>query len=211
MGNAGSRDIGRPSAPARASSCGATDHRRLEGIRLSSITSGSRGVAFPSPAGPAGVRAGWGGERSEVAKAVLRATTFCTIVTNTRHAGRMATGLLRRSPTKRQTCPSDALERIAPSAAQQISPPPSVPRPLDRTEAPHRPTCGPRRSDRLSQRQTHAEHRARARFTSSLRPLAAARATTNSAGTWSPVPRYISSGVCPWNAACGTASLCSLT
>ena len=43
-----------------------------------------------------------------------------------------------------------------------------------------------------------------------LRRAAAARAV-RSAGTASPVPKYISSGVCPRNAECGSTRLCSST
>ena len=40
---------------------------------------------------------------------------------------------------------------------------------------------------------------------------AAAARDVRSAGTVSPVPKYISSGVCPRNAECGSTRLCSWT
>jgi hypothetical protein len=40
---------------------------------------------------------------------------------------------------------------------------------------------------------------------------AAAARDARSAGTASPVPKYISSGVCPRNAECGSTRLCSST
>ena len=59
-------------------------------------------------------------------------------------------------------------------------------------------------------RQPHAAHR-RTRFASSLASRASWRAASNLPGICSPPPMYISSGVCPLNAECGTRSLCSAT
>jgi hypothetical protein len=49
------------------------------------------------------------------------------------------------------------------------------------------------------------------RFASTRVRRAAAARAVRSAGTASPVPKYISSGVCPRNAECGSTRLCSWT
>ena len=49
------------------------------------------------------------------------------------------------------------------------------------------------------------------RFASTRVRRAAAARDLRSAGTASPVPKYISSGVCPRNAECGSTRLCSST
>ena len=49
------------------------------------------------------------------------------------------------------------------------------------------------------------------RFASTRARRAAAARDVRSAGTASPVPKYISSGVCPRNAECGSTRLCSCT
>ncbi len=62
------------------------------------------------------------------------------------------------------------------------------------------------------QRDPHAQTAHRAlRFSSSRRCRAPALPTANRPGTSSPVPRYISSGVWPRNAECGSFALCSST
>ena len=49
------------------------------------------------------------------------------------------------------------------------------------------------------------------RFASMRARRAAAARAVRSAGTASPLPKYISSGVCPRNAECGSTRLCSWT
>jgi hypothetical protein len=56
----------------------------------------------------------------------------------------------------------------------------------------------------------HVSHDADRFASTRLRRAAAAR-DVRSAGTASPVPKYISSGVCPRNAECGSTRLCSST
>src|SRR5262249_13141488 len=63
---------------------------------------------------------------------------------------------------------------------------------------------------RSARDQLHTPHW-RARFTSRRRCRAASRASLSWSGTAFPVPKYISSGVWPANAECGSRELCSLT
>ena len=56
----------------------------------------------------------------------------------------------------------------------------------------------------------HVAHDADRLASTRVRRAAAAR-DLRSAGTASPVPKYISSGVCPQNAECGSTRLCSST
>jgi len=72
-------------------------------------------------------------------------------------------------------------------------------------------THRPRRLQfRLGARSSQDSHSC-FRFASARTWRAFCRAVLSSSGMRSPVLKYISSGVCPWNAECGSRELCSCT
>ncbi len=68
----------------------------------------------------------------------------------------------------------------------------------------------PRLQFRLAARNSQASQ-SRIRFASARAWRACCRAASSCWGMWSPFWKYISSGVCPWKAECGSRALCSWT
>jgi hypothetical protein len=81
---------------------------------------------------------------------------------------------------------------------------------LDAARRPRSEQRSPHRRQAAASTDGHASHDADW-FASRRVRRAAAAPVVRLAGTASPVPKYISSGVCPRNAECGSTRLCSST
>ena len=149
--------------------------------------SGKHSTSPPPPRGPprlATPAQPWRGGRSRWSRALLFARRFWRKCTRTRHS------VMQGGPGAGAWWRAHARGHVGPCQV--------------------RARCVPLGGVESSRFYAHVAQR-RARFASIRSRRAKERWRARSSGTLAPLPKYISSGVWPWNAECGMVELCCTT